>query len=109
MDSNISEEFCYYGRNIFTVPACISPSETSFLHFHFCYGKFLDTQLKFTNTITHHRKREKTLPSLVRTSDSAYDAGWSLLKSQDYDNNGGFSVVCFVLNESFRALLLRNS
>lgn len=52
VDSNISEEFCYYERNILTMSACTSPSDTSFSHFHFCYGKFLDTQLKFTNAVT---------------------------------------------------------
>lgn len=102
MDSNISEEFCYYGRNILclcafrllTLPFCISTSVTgNFLTLAECHTYFTEKRKQSCHLLS------KAIRLRILCS----------LKSQHCDNTEGFSDVCFVLNESLIALLESNS
>lgn len=86
-----------------TILPCLQafhPLTLPFSIFHFCFRKFLDTQLKFTNfvTLTRQKKGNNLATRLVRTSGCVYYVEQFLLKSQDYDNNEGFPGACFIFN-----------
>lgn len=78
MNSNTSEELdlamvetilpCLQAFHPLTLPFCV---------FHFCFRKFLDTQLKFTNfvTLTRQKKGNNLAICSVRTSGCVYCAG----------------------------------